>query len=139
MNREAFIHCIPRWVLDGPDFATLVDHYMVVDEGVLRYQAKPFFDDMYTVLDRFDDDFVYLAKGRTKTKKIWRSPSVDEAITYAMQLNHDHAAVKLRDETSLTQRIAFINQRVPKKKLMKRVPFTRCECGTMYRGEKHCG
>jgi len=138
MNDTDFVrtHFMPTWCLASPEFRDVVAHFTAYDESEFQYLAKPWYEGVYVVLDTHADDFVYVLKGQTKTKHIWRSRSFSEALVYASELNKK--PLRAREEMSLTQRIAHMNQQRKFKPVVRRSLFKRCICGTMYRGDEHC-
>lgn len=135
------VRCVPMWVLEHVAFQGLVEHYMECDEKVLKYQVKPWYEGVFTVLDTHADDFVYVNKGRVKSKKIWKTRVFEEALQYVTEMNKEEPP-KVYDEVALTQRIAHMNahrRKAGNTSLPSARPFRRCSCGTMFRGEKHCG
>lgn len=129
------IHFLPAW-LNETQISVLAHHYADVDEHNRRWRVRPYPEGFFAVLDQHSDQMYHTQKSRTRTRRVWTVPDVMDAVKLATAFNQ-YEPPKPKEETSLSQRIAYINQnRSKREKVILPNAFRLCgQCQQMVKGE----
>jgi hypothetical protein len=128
---------------DEQVFILVTHYYEDIEHLGYRYRVRPYTESQhYCILDDHTDQLYHHQRGGTKTRRVWTSLDLVEAINFAETLSKGEIK-PLKEETSLTQKVAYINQGRKTRKasvpMVQVSPFSMCEkCQQMTKRGHEC-
>lgn len=131
---------LPDWLSDE-EIDILFTHYVGdIDNKNHRYRVKPYMEPhLFCIVDDHTDQLFHTQRGSVRTRRVWTSRNVSEAINYAELLSTNVEPVA-KEETHISQVVRYIN---PRRKVNTAEPvksaFKLCQkCQQMVRGTHEC-